>query len=98
MNDIRERAHALGWTDADLFQTSGRFQFPCGQEYGLVCFLRGRTPGEITADGIALLPDKPGGAVLTFHRPHRSVNEEASHGPIRETVLQRSAYPAEAVA
>jgi len=70
VNDIRECAHALGWTDADLFQTCGRFKFPCGQDYGLVCFLRGRTIGEITAERIALLPETPGGAALTFSHPH----------------------------
>ncbi len=74
VNDIRERAHALGWTDADLFQTSGQFKFPCGQDYGLVCFLRGRRVGDITADNVALVPEKTGGAVLTFHRPHRMVH------------------------
>jgi len=75
VNDIRERAHAVGWTDADLFQTSGRYKFPCGQDYGLVCFLSGRRIGEVTADGVALASEKPGGAVLTFHRPHRTVQE-----------------------
>jgi len=75
VNDIRERAHAFGWTDADLFQTCSRFKFPCGQEYGLVCFLRGRAIGDITADTIALQSEKPGGATLTFSRPHRTAQE-----------------------
>jgi len=99
VNDIRERAQALGWTDADLFQTSGRFKFPCGQDYGLVCFLRGRTIGEITANGVALLPDKPGGAVLTFARPQRApAPKEVSDEPIHEALSERGAAPAQAVA
>lgn len=75
VNEVRERAHALGWSDAELFQTCSNLAFPCGQDYGLVCFVHGRTLGDITADGVALLPDKPGAAVLTFHRPHRKVLE-----------------------
>jgi len=100
VNDIRDQAHALGWTDADLFQTSGRFAFPCGQDYGLVCFLRGRTIGEITAERIALLPVKPGGAVLSFSRPHRSPapEEDTIHEPISEAVSECRATPAQAAA
>ena len=99
VNDIRERAHELGWMDADLFQTCGRFQFPCGQDYGLVCFLRGRTIGEITAETIALHHDQPGGAVLTFTRPHRTpAPEEVSDGTIRQALPERGATPAQAAA
>lgn len=36
---IRERALALGWTDSRLYQNRGRFAFPCGGDYGLVCFV-----------------------------------------------------------
>ncbi|MHB9129979.1 MAG: hypothetical protein ACYDBB_02680 [Armatimonadota bacterium] len=75
INDIRERAHTLGWSDAELFQTCSNLAFPYGQDYGLVSFLHGRAIGDITADGVALLPEKPGGAVLTFHRPHRKAQE-----------------------
>lgn len=72
VNDIREQAHAMGWCDADLFQTCGRYKFPYGQDYGLVCFLRGRTIGAVTATAIELQPTKPGGAPLTFARPQRA--------------------------
>ena len=97
VNDMREQAHALGWTDADLFQTSGRFRFPCGQDYGLVCFLRGCTIGEITAETIALLPAQPGGAVLTFTRPHRSpAPEEVPDGTIRQALPERGTTPTQA--
>lgn len=45
---IREQALALGWTEAVLYQNRGRFGFPCGQHYGLVCFVDDdRQLGEI---------------------------------------------------
>ncbi|MDD4664269.1 MAG: hypothetical protein PHD83_06380, partial [Caldisericia bacterium] len=34
---IRDQALALGWTEAELYQTRGRFVFPCGNQYGAVC-------------------------------------------------------------
>ncbi len=47
---IREEAMQLGWTEAGLYQNRGRYPFPYGQEYGLVCFLSGaRQVGEVTA-------------------------------------------------
>lgn len=36
---IREAAHAKGWSDERLYQNRGRFRFPLGQDYGLVCFV-----------------------------------------------------------
>ena len=36
---IRERALALGWTHAQLYQNRGQFKFPCGPEWGLAGFL-----------------------------------------------------------
>ena len=36
---IRDQALSLGWSEAQLYQNRGRFRFPCGQDYGLVCFL-----------------------------------------------------------
>jgi hypothetical protein len=39
VNAIRDQALSLGWTEAQLYQTRGRFAFPCGSHYGLVCFL-----------------------------------------------------------
>lgn len=53
---IREAAMQLGWTDAGLYQNRGRYPFPYGQEYGLVCFLSGnRQIGEITAQHIEIV-------------------------------------------
>jgi len=40
VDSIREQALALGWSEAQLYQNRGRFRFPDGQDYGLVCFLR----------------------------------------------------------
>jgi len=98
VNDIREHAHAMGWTDADLFQTCGRFKFPCGQDYGLVCFLHGRTIGAVTAETIELQPEKSDGVPLRFARPRRADRPEAYHGPIRETLSECGATPAQATA
>ena len=36
---IRDQALSLGWREARLYQNRGRFRFPCGEDYGLVCFL-----------------------------------------------------------
>ena len=36
---IRNQALSLGWTDAQLYGTRGRFTFPCGPGYGVVCFI-----------------------------------------------------------
>lgn len=76
VNDIRDAALALGWTDAMLFQTSGHYQFPCGQDYGLVCFLRGRTIGTVDAEYIELRPETTGQS-LRFYRPHQISQEES---------------------
>ena len=36
---IRDAAHTKGWSDERLYQNRGRFRFPLGQDYGLVCFV-----------------------------------------------------------
>lgn len=70
VNAIREQALALGWTEPMLYQNRSRFAFPCGQDYGLVCFLGGgKVVGEITADTIAICVPTSGGTTLTFARP-----------------------------
>jgi len=64
---IRDQALALGWTGAELYQTRGRFAFPCGPHYGLVCFIhRKHTLGEITNRSIELVC--PEGHSLRFYR------------------------------
>jgi len=53
---IRDRALALGWSEAQLYQNRGRYSFPCGQDYGLVCFLHGDDQvGEITHQSIEII-------------------------------------------
>jgi len=79
---IREQALALGWTEAMLYQNRGRFAFPCGQEYGLVCFLGVRKAiGRITADTIEICATRPGGATLTFSHPARGRKETTCPEP-----------------
>ena len=38
---IRAEAMEFGWTEAQLYQNQGRHRFPCGEDYGLVCFIGG---------------------------------------------------------
>jgi hypothetical protein len=65
---IRERANACGWTDDDLLQNRGRIRFPCGPDWGLVCFLRhGQRVGEVTELAIELV--LVNGVVQHFQRP-----------------------------
>jgi hypothetical protein len=53
---IREQALAAGWSEAQLYQNRGRLSFPCGQDYGLVCFLHGDDRvGEITHQSIEII-------------------------------------------
>ncbi len=55
---IREEAMAKGWPEARLYQNQGRFRFPCGDDYGLVCFVEGsRRIGEITARYIEIISE-----------------------------------------
>jgi hypothetical protein len=99
VNAIRDQALALGWTDADLFQTCGQFQFPCGQDYGLVGCVQGRAIGEVTSEAIALLPETSDGAVLRFHRPRRPVPPEVTtNEPICETLPKRREDSPQAIA
>ena len=63
---IREQAMALGWSEAQLYQNRGRYSFPCGQDYGLVCFLHGNDRvGEITRQFIEIV--SPRGSRLRFY-------------------------------
>ena len=36
---IRDEALAKKWSEAKLYQNQGRYKFPCGEDYGLVCFV-----------------------------------------------------------
>jgi len=53
---VRDRALPLGWSEAQLYQNRGRYSFPCGQDYGLVCFLHpGDEIGEVTRRSIEIV-------------------------------------------
>ena len=53
---IQDEAFALGWSHASLYATRGRYAFPCGQDYGLVCFLdAGDRVGSVTREYIELV-------------------------------------------
>ena len=64
---IRDQALALGWTEAQLYQTRGRFAFPCGDHYGLVCFIRrDQHLGEVTDRTVEIIC--PRGHSQRFYR------------------------------
>jgi len=56
VDGVREQALAAGWSETQLYQNRGRYSFPCGQDYGLVCFLHGDDRvGEITCQSIEII-------------------------------------------
>ena len=72
VEEVREVAMGLGWSHADLFQNRGNLSMPCGQDYGLICFVHGRTIGAVTAEAIELYPEKSNRDKCTqFYRPQR---------------------------
>ena len=55
---IRDEAMAKGWSEARLYQNQGRFRFPSGEDYGLVCFVEGsQRIGEMTARYIEIISE-----------------------------------------
>jgi len=69
---IRDQALALGWSEAQLYQNRGRYSFPCGEDYGLVCFLNGDDRvGEITPQSIEIISSR--GSRLRFY--NRNVDQ-----------------------
>jgi len=67
---IRDQALALGWTEAELYQTRSRFTFPCGNQHGLVCYVDAdHQVGQVTSTAIEILCR--GGAVQRFYRRTR---------------------------
>ena len=83
VEEIKETAMGVGWTYADLFQNRSQFAMPCGQEYGLICFVHGRALGAVTADAIELFPEKGNRDQCTrFQRPRR---QEVIHGSTHAT-------------
>ncbi len=66
---IRDQAFSLGWSHASLYATHGRFAFPCGQDYGLVCFLdAGNRIGNVTREYVEIVRDGKA-EPLRFYRP-----------------------------
>ena len=64
---IRDQALSAGWTEARLYQNRGRLRFPCGGDYGLVCFVHGKEQlGQTTPNIIEILGNKPAGYCLQF--------------------------------
>ena len=67
---IRDQALSLGWSEARLYQNRGRYSFPCGQDYGLVCFLHDdRSIGEVTRQSIEIIGPPPQENRLRFYNP-----------------------------
>ncbi|MBI2818145.1 MAG: hypothetical protein HYX72_14515 [Acidobacteria bacterium] len=60
VNAIRDQALAIGWNESRLYQNHGRFRFPFGGDYGLVCFVADeRHIGEVTNEHIEILVGPP---------------------------------------
>jgi len=52
---IKDKAISLGWSEARLYQNRGRFKFPLGGDYGLVCFVgKNDSLGEVTRQFIEI--------------------------------------------
>jgi len=70
VNAIRGQALALGWSERRLYQNRGQFRFPCGEDYGLVCFI-GETQriGEVTKQYIEIVSPPPRESRLRFYNP-----------------------------
>ncbi len=67
---IRDQALSLGWREARLYQNRGRFRFPCGEDYGLVCFLdENKRIGEVTRQSIEIVGPTPQEYRLSFYNP-----------------------------
>ncbi len=61
---------AQGWREARLYQNRGRFRFPCGEDYGLVCFVDGDFAlGEVTRQSIEIVGPPPWETILHFYNP-----------------------------
>ncbi len=77
VDGIRAEALALGWTEPALYQNRGRYRFPCGQDYGLVCFLgRGRSVESVDAHAVSIRTQ--GGHLLRLRNRARAAVEESA--------------------
>lgn len=70
VDTIRDTALALGWSLPRLYQNRGRFGFPLGDDYGLVCFVGDdERLGEVTRPFIEVRGIQPGTHQLKFYNP-----------------------------
>jgi len=64
---IRDAAVAAGWPEARLYQNRGRLTFPCGNDWGVVCFVHPtQRLGRVTARAIEVVCQA--GHSLHFYR------------------------------
>ncbi len=69
VDEIRERAIALGWTQDSLYRVDGSMRFPLGREYGLVSYLKpGDRIGEVTPHSIEII--LPNNVRQRFYNPN----------------------------
>ena len=80
---IRDIALSLDWTPQHLYQNRGRFRFPLGQDYGLVCFVDHMSRlGQVTVTHIEIIHGRPGDEhSMKFMHPDR-------FPPRREELIQ----------
>jgi len=65
---IRKKALSLNWSEQKLLGNTGRFGFPCGDDWGLVCFIEhGMRIGKITRQAIEIIQRT--GHSLRFYNP-----------------------------
>lgn len=70
VDTVREEAIAKGWSEARMYQNQGRFRFPCGEDYGLVCFLDADDRiGEVSDRYIEIIGPPPRENRLRFYNP-----------------------------
>jgi hypothetical protein len=68
---IRDTALSLGWSLPRLYQNRGRFRFPLGEDYGLVCFVgEDECLGEVTTRYIEIRGIPPRDHLLKFYNPN----------------------------
>jgi hypothetical protein len=70
VDSIREHALSLGWKESRLYQNRGRFPYPSGDDYGLVCFIRDNTRiGEVASQCIEIIGPPPEEIRTRFYNP-----------------------------
>jgi len=85
---IEADALAAGWTMNELYRNRGRFRFPYGEDYGIVCFIDpDQKLGKVATDSIELITRN--GRSLYFRRDHRE--RVATTKPIEQTQEKASA-------